>query len=67
MAFQVHFDVDYEGTTVNHFDTLEEMIIWYNQWKNIIRKEMSFYETKEISTQDFLKTVEEKSNGQDPV
>lgn len=59
MAYQVHYDVDYEGTTVVDFDTFPEMVLWYRQWQAIIRREMRFYEVKEIPREEFFKKAME--------
>lgn len=55
MTYQLQYDVPYEGTCIETFDTRDEMITYLSRMKQFIKYEISYYEVTELDSAEIEK------------
>lgn len=55
MAYQLQYDVPYEGTCIETFKTLDEMITYLSRMKQFIKYEISYYEITALDSVEIEK------------
>lgn len=54
MAFELRYNIPYEGIEIKHFDTLEEMVANYARYASTIYLDydVEFFEVRELTKDD---------------
>ena len=58
MAYQLQYDVPYEGTCIETFKTRDEMITYLSRIKQFIKYEISYYEVTPLDSAEIEKQAE---------
>ncbi len=67
MQYQLQYDVPYEGTCIETYNTRDEMIAYLSRMKQFIKYEISYYEVTALDSDEIEKQAADRASlKQDP-